>query len=81
MSDIISGYYFYDGITLQKANGVCHQDFELTRENHLEWTYPVRDWYWFETEEEARIFFNMPTIEEEQEAREYAAFLASKRGN
>ena len=24
------------------------------------YTYPVNDWYYFDSEEEARIFFNLP---------------------
>jgi len=26
------------------------------------YTYPVQGWYWFDTEEEARIFFNLPPL-------------------
>jgi len=28
------------------------------------YTYPVNDWYYFDSEEEARIFFNLPLPEE-----------------
>lgn len=32
----------------------------LERNEHENYTYPVHGWYWFDTEEEARIFFDLP---------------------
>ena len=33
-----------------------------------EYSLPIDGWYYFESEEEARILFGLPTKEEEQEA-------------
>lgn len=33
-----------------------------------EYTLPIDGWYYFESEEEARVYFGLPTKEEEQEA-------------
>ena len=41
--------------------------YELKKENKDTLTLPVDDWYWFESEEEARTFFNLPKEEEKKE--------------
>ena len=56
-----SGFYKNDNTELLYApNGVMHQDYDLLAENHMNYEYPIDGWYWFDTEEEARIFFNIP---------------------
>jgi hypothetical protein len=37
---------------------------ELSIDQKDTYTYPVNDWYYFNSEEEARIFFNLPLPEE-----------------
>lgn len=56
-----SGFYKYEeGGELQFApNFVEGPGFGLYRETHAENTYPVEGWYWFEGEEEARVFFGI----------------------
>jgi len=45
-------------------NFISTPNFELLKENKDDYQYPMDGWYWFDSEEEARIFFNLP--EEEQ---------------
>ncbi len=40
-------------------NFVESDDYRLVKEEHQTYTYPVFGWYWFETYEEAKIFFNI----------------------
>jgi hypothetical protein len=42
-----------------------YDSFYLTLENKDTNQYPVDGWYWFDTEAEARTFFNLPPLEEE----------------
>jgi len=42
-----------------------YDSFHLTLENKDTNQYPVDGWYWFDSETEARIFFNLPLPEEE----------------
>jgi hypothetical protein len=38
---------------------VCSPDYTLMLDTKDEHTYPVDGWYYFETEEEAKTFFNI----------------------
>jgi len=40
---------------------------EWTIENKDEYTYPTLGWYYFDSEEEARIFLNLPLPEPDTE--------------
>ena len=44
-------------------NSVSATGFEILRENHENYEYPQRGWSWFDSEEEARIFFGLPIVE------------------
>lgn len=56
-----SGFYKNEeGMLLFGPSDVTGQDYHLNRANRTEHTYPVAGWYWFDTEEEARLFFNLP---------------------
>lgn len=55
-----SGFYKLDNELLYGANFVLNANYELRKETHTENTYPVDNWYWFDSEEEARLFFNLP---------------------
>jgi hypothetical protein len=59
-----SGFYKLDGDLLYAPNYVLNANYELYRELHETYTYPVDGWYWFDTEAEAREFFGLPPIEE-----------------
>lgn len=61
MSD---GFYKVDDtILLFGPNFVLNQKYELLRADHTRYEYPVDGWYWFDSEEEARTFFNLPPKE------------------
>ena len=67
MEQNTSGFYKVDGDLLYAPNFVLgpYQQYELRKETHQEHTYPIDGWYWFNTENEARLFFNMSIVEEE----------------
>lgn len=47
------GMLLYSSTTVESAN------YMLIAENHTEYTYPIDGWYWFDSEEEAKMFFNI----------------------
>jgi hypothetical protein len=54
-----SGFYKLDGqMLLFGPNFVEHKDWQLYRNLHETYTYPVEGWYWFNSREEAKQFFN-----------------------
>ena len=55
-----SGFYKLDGILLYGPNFVLNANYELYKETHDQNVYPIDGWYWFDSEEEARTFFNLP---------------------
>lgn len=55
-----SGFYKLDGILLFGPNFVLNANYELYRDHYDTYTYPVDGWYWFDSEEQAKDFFNMP---------------------
>ena len=42
---------------------VINAEYQLLTEDKDTYTYPVDNWYWFNSEEEAREFFNLPPLE------------------
>ncbi|MGI9158939.1 MAG: hypothetical protein ACR2K1_04220 [Saprospiraceae bacterium] len=60
-----SGFYKLDEILLFARYSVYSGGYELLRENYNTYIYPVDGWYWFDSEEDARIFFNLPPPEPE----------------
>lgn len=52
-----------DGWLAFGPNYVLNMNYELYADQHETYTYPVDGWYWFDTEEEARIFFDLPASE------------------
>jgi hypothetical protein len=60
MSDT-SGFYKNDeGGLLFGPNGVTGPTYDLQRASRDEPVYPVDNWYWFDSEEEAQAFFGLP---------------------
>jgi len=54
------GFYKNDsGHLLYGPNFVLNKDYELKKENKHNYEYPVDGWYWFESEIDARVYFNM----------------------
>lgn len=60
------GFYKNDnGTLIHGPNFVIFPDgIELNIDLKDTYTYPVSDWYYFDSEKEARIFFNLPLPEE-----------------
>lgn len=42
---------------------VLSAEYQLLTEDKDTYTYPIDGWYWFNSEEEAREFFNLPPLE------------------
>lgn len=55
-----SGFYKLDSELLFGPNFVLNANYELRRETKDQHTYPTDGWYWFDTVEDARTFFNIP---------------------
>ena len=55
-----SGFYKLDGSLLYGPNYVLNANYELRRETRDQHSYPVDGWHWFDTEEEARLCFDLP---------------------
>ena len=53
-----SGFYKNENGMLLFGNLVLNANYELRREEHEQYTYPVDGWYWFNSEKEAKTFFN-----------------------
>lgn len=56
----MEGFYKYENEQLQFANSIISTDYILIKEDKDNYQYPVDGWYWFESEEEAKQFFNVP---------------------
>ena len=59
-----SGFYKLDADLLYGPNFVINANYELRRETYDQHTYPIDGWSWFDSEEQARIFFDLPAKEE-----------------
>lgn len=58
-----AGFYKYEDPNLYfGANYVLNADYELRKETKDDHSYPVDGWYWFDSQDEAKQFFE---IEEE----------------
>jgi hypothetical protein len=54
-----SGFYkLDDGALLYGPNAVIGADLELLRAEHAAYDYPVAGWYWFDSEADARAYFD-----------------------
>ena len=60
-----SGFYKLDEILLFGPNFVLNKDYELYKDHYADYEYPIDGWYWFDSEEEAREFFQLPKPPEE----------------
>lgn len=58
-----SGFYKLDGELLYGPNFVLNANYELRKENHDQYIYPVDGWYWFDNESDAYNFFNITKTE------------------
>lgn len=58
-----SGFYKLDTDLLYGPNFVLNANYELRRKTYDQHSYPIDGWYWFDSEEEARLFFDLPVEE------------------
>lgn len=58
-------FYKYDNQLLIAPNAVYAPSFTLLKEQYTTYQYPQDGWYWFDTEAEARTFFGLPPVEDE----------------
>lgn len=63
-----SGFYKNDnGMILYAPNYVEAGSFNLYKEQKDSYTYPTGGWYWFDSEEEAYGFWNLPVPQNQTE--------------
>ena len=58
-----SGFYKLDGEELLYGPNFVlgtYSAYELRKETKDTHTYPVDGWYWFDSEENAKVFFKLP---------------------
>lgn len=48
-----------NGSLLVGENFVYTPNFSMTKETKDEFDYPIEGWYWFDSEDEANIFFGL----------------------
>lgn len=64
MSDLnTAAFYKYESENLLVGKKILNLDYELYSDNHDEYKLPIDGWYWFESIEDARIFFEIPEPE------------------
>jgi hypothetical protein len=62
MSENTAGFYKYEEPSLHHGpNYVLDSNFKLYKETRNDHTYPIDGWYWFDSIEEAREFYDIPT--------------------
>jgi hypothetical protein len=58
-----SGFYKYESNNmLFGPNFVKNNEYQLTKETKDQFEYPVDGWHWFESEDEAYLFFNIENL-------------------
>lgn len=48
-----------DGTLQHAPSFVIHLDYQLRRERHAEYSYPIHGWRWFDSVAEAEAFFGV----------------------
>lgn len=54
-----SGFYKLDAELLYGPNFVLNKNYALHRDSHTENTYPIDGWYWFDSRQDALMYFNI----------------------
>lgn len=71
-----SGFYKNDnGFLSYGHNYVLSGSYNLYKEEKDSYTYPYNGWYWFDSEDQAREFFNIPKPQPPQLPPGYIPFL------
>lgn len=66
-----SGFYKLDGDLLHGPNFVLNANYELRRETHDQHSYPIDGWFWFDSEQEARLFLGLPALADDTDVVDY----------
>lgn len=66
-----SGFYKLDGDLLYGPNFVLNANYELRRETHDQHSYPIDGWFWFDSEQEARLFLGLPALTDDTDVVDY----------
>lgn len=48
-----------DGVLVYAPNKVVHKDFVLEKQKKDDYIFPVNNWYWFNSSDEANTFFDI----------------------
>lgn len=65
-----AGFYKYESdILYYGPHFVLNLDYELRAESKDEHTYPVDGWYWFDSIQDACLFFNIPLPDNQEEGQ------------
>lgn len=56
------GFYKLDGESLLYGELICGPTYTLISSEHQAYAYPVDGWYWFDSEADARAFFDLPAL-------------------
>lgn len=55
-----AGFYKYDGSNFYYApNFVLNKNYQLYKDSHSSYSYPIDSWYWFDSLNLAKEFFNL----------------------
>lgn len=64
MNENTCGFYkLENSVLLYGPNSVLNANYELYREERDKYEYPVDGWTWFDSEEEARLSFGLPSVQ------------------
>lgn len=61
-----AGFYKYESGLISWGKWVLNLDYELYSDKHEEYDLPIDGWYWFDTIEDARLFFGIPAPENKE---------------
>ena len=68
-----AGFYKYESPILLYGVSVFDANYHLESENKNDYSYPIDGWYWFNSQEEANIFFGIIN-EQTEEISKYRRF-------
>ena len=57
------GFYKYDDTLFYATSFVRGPNYELNKNNSVNYTYPIHGWYWFNSLDEACSHFNLNPVD------------------
>jgi hypothetical protein len=64
-----AGFYKYESEILTWGKWVLNLEYHLVADKHTEYELPIDGWYWFDSIQQARQFFNIPEPTTEEVAQ------------